>query len=265
MKHPPREWVRNKKTDQFRHWLGEGGVGQESLFLDLDPYLYVLDQAICKCIALGAHEYDNHEGRPLAVLVPPEESVSWHIGYVGNLYDLLVCAEPDNEIRNEAACQFGAVVGDLRADIEPLQLYLHLDKCWIELGEFVDAVRETRQYLGESGMMAFMLNCWGVEGSLEVCWAEGMKSPLSELVDGDKLFDFDSPKSVISKCLTEITASNSFGLGDFLKRHKMFFGKNARDFALDRFQDLDFRDSFSDEDASKRWATLLVFDSGNAV
>jgi hypothetical protein len=256
LKNKTKKWKRFNKEDDLQHWLGQGSLGQESLFLELCPYLYILDQSIYKLAYQVASQHEIRGDKPVALIVSAQDTIGWQIGYISKLFDIYLCSSPDTPGLYEAANKFGGIVSSFDNVNEQADFYLHIDSKWENENDFLLTAKASFR---KSINGAFVLKCFGTENELEICWEDGSKTPLSEFLEPSGFFGFPRPDYVLSRCLKDIALKENYGVSAFLKRNKAYFGKNARDYCFDRINDNDFRESFSDDLASCRWATLMFF------
>lgn len=241
---------RRHRRSEARHWLEEGSLGQETLFSELDPYLLATDRILCRRATQLAFRLKRSRETPRAVLLPPAGTVGWQIGHLAKHFELYVwCPEPD-EIQEAAAAKFGAILISGSLDQLPdacADLIMITDVGWRDRREFAEAVRELREYLSGEGEALCVLRAIDEGTGVIIEWDAGSRLPLGELLAAN-----DAPSEWELAPL--VTGPSDFDLGTFLKRHRTFFGRNARDFCLDRLYDPDFARNARD---STRCAVLL--------
>ena len=246
-----------------KHWLGEGSDGQESLLLDLDPYLFAADAVLCRAASTVAHRYDGDEKRPLAMLIPPRGTVSWHIGYLAKKFDLCLWIFEQDEIIEEAAEYFNASIftGELPDGVAgTIDFLLLTEYSWNSVIEFSGAIRTAGSLLSDSGISCAVLRCWGDNDCPTINWGDGGRSGLRELILGD-IFHLPSPDGYTMISLPDVDPSQGHGVTDFLKRHRPFFGKNARELFFERMRDPDFCQFFSAGEDNRHAVAVLNWEA----
>ncbi len=254
---------RGDKEEQARHWMGEGHFGQEALLLDLDPYLYAIDQVLSHRISQIVHAREDERARPLAVLVPPEATVSWQLAYLAQHFDLSLWSDDSDAILQDAVSHFDAEIfsGELPPLIHGrLSLFVHTDAAWENRSQLRLALRDTASSLAADGEIIVVLRCRGKLSQLEVEWSDGSSSDLSEVLERHVIAGLSEPSQVVHLSLADFDPRGSEYLTAFLRRHRDFFGRNARDFFLDRMRDADFSEAFySPQDGAARFATMICW------
>lgn len=240
MRRKEKRWRREEKGDNVKHWLEEGSVGQESLLLDVEPQLYLIDQVLCKKVTQLAYQFKE---TPLGIIIPPAESVSWQICFLSKLYDLLVWGDDGDELLLEAAKTFDVEIfsGDIPEDILAVQLFLYLDWGWQSVNDFLIELREVSRYVAEDGEILFVLQTSGHQDTLEVHWQDGSSTVLSEIIERGA---YKKNTEAITFSFSQLAVEREERLNIFLKRHREFFGKNIRELFLRRITESEFQSGF---------------------
>ncbi len=256
-----RDWG---ESESGFHWLGEGRGGQEALFLDLEPTQFFLDQTIASQAASLAraldvqafHRSEKHSQRPFAVLVPPETSIGWQLGYLSKHYSVYASTQLDGLITDLASEHFGAqVIGsDFEQEVEHfVDFFLLANPFWQNWQSFRAWLRQLLPLLSDQGVLCAVLPCRIAEED-EVCilWEDASETPVCEgVIAGDTSLQAEN---VVFEPYSEARARESERIASFLKRNRAFFGKNVRDLLLQRIHDEDF---LAEVTEARRGALLL--------
>ncbi len=261
-----RTWKRQTKEDSTKHWLGEGGVGQETLFLELTVEQYLIDQELCSVAVQIARTGASGPEPPVSLFIPPTSSVSWLIGYLSRLFDTYVWQIDSTEtLVLDATSHFAVEIisGELPPDLPPLHLLLHAKADWANEREFSLSVRELCQYLHRDGVALFVIHGEDSGEEARIRWASGELSLLGDLLQSLSQYrQLVVPE--VTKIFLEPTAiDDRERLRAFLHRHRSYFGRNARDFLLARMSDPDFREVSVAHNNQTNWVGILQFDSTN--
>ncbi len=253
MGRPDRQKERRKEV---RHWLGEGELGQDCLFDDLDPYLYAADKTLFHRASTRSHEIQQQrrELEPSALLIPRSGTVPWHIEYLSEKFELWIWAFEEDDLLREAGEYFGAqiFVGDsIPENVLELDYILCTETEWDGKQDLAEIYRAVQHHLAADGMMSVV---W--QGEMR----EG-ESPLAQF-SKQQAFLFPEPDFVETVPLSAIANAHEYNVAEFLRRHKRFFGKNARDLCLARMNEKDFMEIARGAGAEKRAAIVLEFGAG---
>ena len=98
----------NQSEERFggKHWLGEGLDGQESLFLELDPFVFRADATICQMARSIYFELTPQRERLSALLLPDGEAIGYHLGFLSSMYQVYLAIPEFDELREAAAEEF---------------------------------------------------------------------------------------------------------------------------------------------------------------
>ncbi|MFN8389103.1 MAG: hypothetical protein U0136_02290 [Bdellovibrionota bacterium] len=255
------------RAESEAHWLGEGIDGQESLFVELDPYLYRADRNLCQVIKFFFYELKDSGGlssdKPWALLCPAPDAVGWHVGVLAEFFQVSILAPERDELREQVAHRFHAELLDsgIPQGREGLyQLLVHTDTEWEDLERFRASVRFARNAIAPDGRCSFVLRGEIRDEVASIQWGDGSVTELADLTEG-RIFLLPTPVMSASLSLPEISPDNDEYLQAFLKRHRDYFGRAARGACLARMADDDFRQAFACEAGAYQAAFLLVWDA----
>lgn len=234
------------KDTSSEHWMGLGQFGQDALLHDFDPTLYALDQALNSAAVSQFHRLGRREERPLALIVPPEDSLIWHVGRISELFQVgLWQLEPDPVI-DDILNRFGAslVQGPLADLPELLALVILLQHDWVHAGAWLHTVQTCAESLEEEGMLLALLKVRAQGDSGLVQWQDGSETNVADL-QNDLCQEFKSVDNRRVELTPKILSDDEY-LSEFLRRHRSFFGRNARELCLARMSEDDFAPLFRD-------------------
>ena len=259
---------RRPGSDDSGHWLNEGINGEESLLLELDPYLFACDQMLSTLSSSVAHRAETEaKGElPFAVLVPPEGSVGWQLGYLSKKFNVYIWADEGDDFLREAADQFGAKVisGDLETELtQPIELFLFTDD-WQTQSEFISSLREARDCLSICGTIGAVLKAKGLAVPERVCWADGDECGVTVLQNGG-LFPLTAPSELLYARLSDLRPSEGEAFKGFVKRNRPFFGKNLRELLLSRMEEPEFASTFRTAGLESAWVILSIWESSEEL
>jgi len=225
---------------QSEHWLGHGLDGQEALLFDLDPYLYALDAHICRVSQQIAFSTDARvskpsKERPKAAIILGDELNPWSIGFLSEKFDLVLVTDFIDPIVEETADHFNAIILDEEKfyNLEPVIDFALFFNCSAELGrDLIKSAFDITNILAIGGVALFPTR------TTEILGAEVRANWLSTTL-GFK--EFDSIE-VFQTSFSELLKTPDYGVGEFAKRHKSFYGKEARDLCLKRIYEDDFQE-----------------------
>lgn len=256
-----RDWG---ESESGFHWLGEGRGGQEALFLEVEPTQFFLDQIIASQAASLAHSLDvqafhrheKHSQRPFALLVPPETSIGWQLGYLSKHYSVYDSTQLDGLITDRASEHFGAqIVGtDFEQEVEHfLDFCLLANPIWQSWGSFRLWLEQILSLLSDVGILfAVLPSRRSTKGESYILWEDGTESLVEEgLIEGATAL---KAQTMFWEPFSESRAMESERIASFLKRNRAFFGKNVRDLLFQRIRDEDFLTEVNEEN---RGAMLL--------
>jgi hypothetical protein len=234
---------RSDKEDQTRHWLGEGYSGQEALLLDLDPYLYAIDQALCHRISQTSH--DKYSVRPstTALLIPPSGAVYWQISYLSQRFELSVWADSSDTLVQSAADHFDVELfsGDIPSIVNgKIGLVVNADFTWNSRAQFLSEIRQLASTVSDGGELIVVMPGLQDGSVINIRWRDDSVSELNQLLEMRGLLGLELPQTIFTQRLNEFDYQNADYLSAFLKRHRLFFGRNARDLFLARMRESDF-------------------------
>ncbi len=236
-----------------QHWLGHGVDGQETLLIDLDPYLYVLDSYICKVSQQIAFSEDLRisklsKERPKAAIILGEELNPWSIGYLSDRFDVVLVTDFIDPIIEETANRFNAIILDEEKffELEPVFDFVLFFNCSAEIdGKLAKSAFDISHVLSTSGVALFpIINSENSSPETRVAW---IASSLG--------FREFSEIEIYQTNFTELKKLPDFGVLEFSKRHKNFYGKEARDLCLKRLYEDDFQEAVNND---KRTIELIV-------
>ena len=234
-----------RRSEDSTHWLGEGLAGQESLLIDLDPYLYAADPIVSKSIAQSAHHYDGDNARALGVIVTPEEAIPWHIAHMRKWCEVCVCAPSYDPLLEEVAHTFDAT---LYTDGIPAMLEGKADLLLFGGGafrvqsEFWGAIDLAERMLSTDGKAHLILRGKGNGDELLVAFEEDI--PASEIFSHESLDAFQFTEDA-AQSFRKLGQEHDLGMAEFWKRHRDFFGKDVRDLVMSRLYEEEFQHLFS--------------------
>jgi hypothetical protein len=254
---------RREKKDGEGHWLGEGLDGQESLLLELDPFLYRADRTLCQLIK--AHFFDLREqgmlpadNKGFALYCPPEDAVGWHIGFLSEFFRLSLLAAERDALQEEVCARFDVEILD--SGIPPgregcYHLFLHSGSSWEDLDRFRSAVRFFRSVLAPGGLCIFLLQGSSEQEEESILWHSGPPTALRSLENGE-IFLLEKPAAVSTLNLAEVLPSDEEYLQAFLRRHRAYIGKAAKGACLARMNDEEFSEAYAFQ--SRQRSALLL-------
>ena len=248
---------RHKEESEQRHWLEEGVAGQESLLLELDAWLYALDQPLAAIASGVAHACVPRQERPFAVFIPLYDTIGWQLASLSKHYNVYLWSENGDELLTRAANVFGAEIvdEDLLGQLEhEVDFFLCSNYVWTSEQTFKRAVRNARASLSREGRACFVLRGTGAGEDISVVWREGTSTALAEILAAEPAA---LPPVAENRLIALKDADPVSLLPAFLKRNRDFFGRNMRELFLQRMQEEDFGKPF--ERRSGEWALLLVW------
>lgn len=230
-----------RREREEAHWVGDGVALQDSLLADIGPIAYALDGLFTHHASQIAHDHQRDDERPVAVVLSPAETVPWQAGHLSKRFTTCIVTPNDDPIIEQASLRFNmsVFVGETPDALESkADCILFTDDQWPSQSVFEKALATAHRLMAENGRALFFLRT-EIEGQeTRAHWLSGGTTPL-EGISKFELFDSWSYENVR---LSEVVATRDFGVNDFAKRHKDFFGKYARDLCLARLYEKDFQD-----------------------
>jgi hypothetical protein len=226
------------------HWLGEGEVGQDYLIGEVEPFLYTADGQLCSAVASHAHRSGAGRGSKRSLFIPPVGGAFWPVGYLSKWFSIVIWTELEDEATLQIAEQFGA---QLYAGEHPLEfgdeaeIILCTELQWQSSFDLATAVRSYRSLLSADGVLilAIPFQVTAEERLGIVTFADGSTTAVNELQQG-RVFGVESPNYFDSVLLRRDDVLDTDQMGNFLKRHREYFGKNARLLLEMRINETDF-------------------------
>lgn len=269
-----RKW-RGRSTDetQHKHWLGVGSAGPESLLEDLDPTLYSIDALLCGVVTGLLSKGRIGAGRPAAALLQPHNVVLWQMGFINERFDLWVGVSDEDEYLTQVTSALGVELFTWpipRELYRELSLVVMLGLAWAAPTDFREFVVEVRRNLAEDGRVLVVLpvQSEAVLGDRDdtawrasrVVWGDGSATKIDAMLSGD-IFGLEAATWCGGVSLGSVGRLHEFGVSEYLKRHRSFFGKGAREITLARMRETDFSGPLRSKDADRNGAVLLSWGS----
>lgn len=244
-----RKSLQVRRRDEDRgHWLGAGLAGQDSLLFDLDPYLYAADSVLSKTISQVAHHYDGENGKALIAICPAPETLPWHSAYLRSHCDVCICAPVDDPLLEFVEESFNVTIfsesvpHSLQGQAD---IVLFTEAHWKNLSTLEESLHIAEELLADDGRALFVLQASGEEPNLTLSWDDPYCETVADLVASRIFSKFKIAFETVVPLAT-LNAQRDFGVGEFAKRHKDFFGKNARELCLSRVYEEDFQREIAD-------------------
>lgn len=232
--------ARRMSRENWSHWLEQGADGQETLLLDVTPPLLTLDRAICSRATQIAFRLRGDRTRRRALVVAPPGVASWQIGFLSKHFEVFVYTPELDPILERISSAFEATLLESLDELpeHAADLILLLESNWTDSIKFLEAAQFAAEYLSSEGELLSVLFCEELNGHSEVLWSSGAKTEIVALIGrASRLLSqqFRGYESVpIVRSLFQNMA------GEFLKRHREYFGKNARDLYMSHINDPEF-------------------------
>lgn len=252
-------------TDE--QWRADPLDGPDSLFFELEPYLYCADATLCQFARTIA--FSEHDGgdSPPAVLFPPRDGIGWMQGLLSESFQVTVCTPTPEPLLEEVSQQFNtlAVFG---APPEYLLgntiLAIDGESAWPDEDHFVRRLWQAEELLHEDGAFACVVaGRIGENGSAFASWSKGGETPLGELLELEIGRDRLRLKS-IELPFAHLLIHREDYLTAFLRRHRAYFGKGVRGACLARMTDVDFRDCLEGPGSQLRCAIVCTLNRESA-
>jgi len=238
-------FFRRESSRESEHWLGHGIDGLDALLFDLDPYLFALDQSICRLAQQtaysGAERYRENPGeRPKAAILLGYDLNPWIVAFLSEKFDVALVSDYVDPIVEETAEHFNAILLDTDAflNLEPVFDFVLRFECSRGIdAELVRTASEVVDLILPGGIALFpTIPDESIASEKRGNW---IASSLG-------FRDF-SEVALESVSLGEIKALPDYGATEFAKRHKAFYGKAARDLCLKRIYERDFQTALDSE------------------
>jgi hypothetical protein len=230
--------AKRHRADERQHWLGDTVSAPDSLLFDLTAEFYAADSAILRTASAVAHAYDGDEKRPLAVILAPAESAPWHVGALSKKFDTAICAPERDAILESIERRFNTSL--FIGDEPPQQLdnqadfILFSQTSWSSVDELLQAAVLAHRLISENGKACLILPCSGGR----IVWQNAESGAIA--LDREPFTYFARTEEHLFS-LAEIAQRSEYGVGDFAKRHRDFFGRYAHDLCLARIYEEDFQ------------------------
>ncbi len=234
--------LRSGKRDE--HWLGHGIDGQDALLFDLDPYLYALDAQVCRVSQQVAHAAEQRLSkgeRPKAAILLGFDLNPWSVGFLSERFDVVLVTEFVDPIVEETAQRFGALVlGEEEFyGMEPIFDFVLSFSCSSALEPAViKSIFDVSQILVPEGVALFPFH------TTEKLSADVKASWLSSTLG----FREYATIEVFQTSFPELKTQPDYGVSEFARRHRPFYGKESRDLCLKRIYEEDFQEIVQHED-----------------
>lgn len=257
------EWVRESKDEQLSHWLGEGMIGQDDLFFDLQPHLCAVDALICKQIVQLGYQMEHALCEPAAVLVPPKESLSWFVPHLVDHFEVFLWTDELDEALDNLVQHFNVEIfsGEVPERIWPVGYVLCLDTEWDGPDNFFSGVEEVVPCLAEDGIATFVLQVLGKEDECKIFWNEENSTPYHQFIHEQPCAASHEMFQSELFSIPQGLALPQNSVSEFLKRHRSYFGKNARELCIRRMNEIDFCNIATDEE---RWVLVVSYRRANS-
>ena len=251
------------RPSDVRHWLDEGVAGQESLRLELDPFLYAADAAVYRIASSVAHRNRDKNARPVALFVPACGGIGWQLGFLSQHYDVVLICDDADAITVAAAEHFNVELcnGAVPSHFESVgSFYLMTKLRWGSSSELIDELRDAESWLHPGGVVAAVFLAKEEGEGPEICWADGSSVPVKQFANGE-VFRLPKPSAVQSVALPSVNPCDGALVSKFLKRNRAYFGRGVRELFLERASDPDFSEPFG-YDGSINWAVTATWTMG---
>ena len=248
-----RKGFKRTARDRSNHWLGEGSDGQDALFVEVEPGLLTIDHALCKFASQFANAYDGYHTKPLSVLVPPQDAVGFHLGFLHERFDVWLWSANSDDLLESAADHFNAqvIANDLPGSLlGSVDLFVYTDSRWDSAQKFAEELLEISAFLSEAGQCAAVLPVIIESGEGRILWGVDSTTSVADFIKSG-VFRLESPSASTVVPFKAINTDPSLTASAFVKRHRGFFGKNSEAFCAARFREQDFLESAEDETQSR--------------
>lgn len=234
---------------------------EESLFIELEPFLFTADAELCQLARTVAFA-ERTSGEPLsALLFPPREGVGWLQAYLAEHFDVTVCSATVEPLLEEVSQQCGtyAVFGEPPASLRGnVSLAIECETSWHGPEHLSVRFEELRELLRERGTGACIVpGRLGEDGAVSLCWADGSESDLQDVLR-PRFGRRHVPLHAEELPFAHLVSNREDYLTAFLKRHRAFFGRGVRGTCLERMADADFRECLEGVGSHLRCSILLT-------
>ncbi len=242
-------------------WQLESLESADARFLELEPFLYCADAALCQLARTVAFTEGHTSDQSAAVVFPPRDGVGWLQGFLSEYYEVTVCSATAEPLLEEVTSRFDAVAvygAPPQYLLGNSHFVIDCDTSWADEEELFARLWHADELLHEEGAYACVLPAQLHEsGPALVTWSDGLTTPLEELLK--------RPAGPLRTPLqaSEIPFANLHVAGDayltaFLRRHRAFFGRGVRGACLARMSDPDFHDTVKGPGSHLRCSVVLV-------
>ena len=249
---------RRGDSDEESHWLRAGLTGQDSLLFDLDPYLYLVDNLVSKTFSQVTHHYDGENPHALAVIVAPNETVPWQAAFFRSRADVAVCIPDFDPILESAGTELDLSIflGGLPEKLHgQTDFLLFSGSRWESVESYQNAIETTYAALAPGGRACFVFPGSQSAGAVNVEFVDGDRFSLEKLLSAVRSERFDLIETAVLP-FAALRMQPYFGVGEFAKRHRGFFGKSARELCLSRLYEEEFQQLIADP--NDRCAVALI-------
>ena len=251
---------RRSRDETERHWLKAGRQGREYLIDEVDAVSFAVDGYLSRRAMQLAHRLQPVKARPLAVFVPPYETVGWFGAFLSAKFDVLVVVSKPDDFQEAAADRFGMKL-IYQDDVDQfggmIDLFVCCDPHWPDFRAFTSAVRSTRDVLSDEGETHFVLAGVQHGDARFLRWSDGTMSPIQALGDRGSAFLSGPCNEVASIPLCDV-ALPLRAQEEFTQRHRLFFGKQGEELWAERFSRGDFRTDLTEHGAPASRETAFV-------
>ena len=258
LKRKPFSGKHNPPKEQS-HWLREGRIGQETLFEELDPYFYAIEQSLASRAASIIKDRRKSD-YPSALLISDSENLGLYIQYVIKHYQCFSWLNAADDFAARACEYFNVqmILGDpARSGFEGFDLILVSNMQHEDQLAFSQLICESRDYLNDGGRL-YVLLCGGeINGQKYIQWTDSSCVQLEDFMHGH-IFQLSAPHTAQVLTLRKIDRFDAARVHAFLKRNREYFGKNTREIMLQRLREEDFCAAFGiDANMESRWVGLF--------
>ncbi len=248
--------------DPDRRSLERDFEEQQSLFLELDPYIYRADQVLFQVLKSFSFERRTRSEKPRALLCPPNDAVGYQIGALSELFQATLFASDPDSLHDEVVRRFRC---ELIEDRIPESLGGFFDAVvttnygWNSESEFVEAVLTAQMLLTPGGMAVFVLPGLLTPEGGAILWRDGSETKAGAFEAGE-VFRLGAAAAAELIPFSEVTEIEDDYLRRFLKRHRDYFGKAALGACLERMRDTEFTAALTGPDSGQRCALVVYWE-----
>jgi len=235
---------------------------QQSLFLELDPYIYRADQVLLQTLKSFAFEQRFGSERGRIILLPPPDAVGYQVGVLSEMFDTALFASDPDGLHDEITRRFRVELIEDR--IPPgrfgtFDAVVYTTYAWEALQDFTEAVLTSFTLTAPNGLAAFVLPGMLTTAGASVLWKDGTETDASQFEHGT-IFRLPGVSGLEIIPFSEISMLEDDYLRRFLKRHRSYFGKAALGAALERMRDPDFTSTLTEPESSQRCAIIMYWE-----